>query len=143
MFAAQTIALLLVDPPKLTEKGIDNAIIPSAVDLRSRHLDGDPKDKSKWEFSEALAYNILIAKNLERFSYDTFSQDTLMDDVWILAKETCGQVQGQRPYMDRAGYWVHELMMTILMNVMGDFMKQQGYVNIAIICQEYGYSIFT
>lgn len=99
--------------------------VPSAVDLRARHLALKPDDKGQWEVSGALGFNILHAKDLQRFGADIDSQsmDAKFQTLWALARETRAQVDEQRPYMDRAQFWVHEMMGMILRNTTDNFMN--------------------
>ncbi|PSS22630.1 hypothetical protein PHLCEN_2v3057 [Hermanssonia centrifuga] len=104
-FAAMALASLRVKPPRrdhsgyATDKELATFVYCSPVDLRPRNL--DVKRMSEGNVMSALGFNVLVARDLGRFL-------TGEEDIWTLAKETRTQLDDQRQYMDRAGFWAHE-----------------------------------
>jgi len=114
LLAAEILAILRVNPPTRKDE-ISIPIFPSPFNLRTNHLRKKPFEKANWDVAGAIACNILIARDLGQFSVnDTHDNKKLVDDVFTLAREIRAQIDEQRKYMDRASFWVHEMMSTIL-----------------------------
>ncbi|EPQ54020.1 hypothetical protein GLOTRDRAFT_121921 [Gloeophyllum trabeum ATCC 11539] len=85
------------------------------VDLRARHLraDTDPRNKAHWRAANSIGFAAYIVRDLQRFVHPgdiCLGPEQLLQDLWVLAKETQAQVEENREVMDRAAFWVHEFL---------------------------------
>lgn len=112
LLAANILSLLRLRPPS-DPNNSDIAIYPSAVDLRARNLRDGASPRG---VSNTIGFHVYIVRNLGRFVHDRSKIDasgetrTLLDDLWTLGREVRKQVDEQRRYMDRIGFWGNELM---------------------------------
>ncbi|TFK50019.1 hypothetical protein OE88DRAFT_1809055 [Heliocybe sulcata] len=91
---------------------INIGIYPGAVSLRETNLkEGeDPRGVAM-----AVGFHVYMFRKLERFIRSGESRQDQVD-LGILANEVKGQIEEQRTYMDRVGFWGDEMM-----EIMGHF----------------------
>lgn len=112
-WAAMHLALLYTNPPT-DSNNINNPFLIAPINLRP--LAANPKDRSQWKVRLSIAFLPYVARDLHRFvrrpRENGRQQGT--QDIWNLAREVRQEIEGQKPYLERAKYWVQDIMATAL-----------------------------